>query len=278
MWALRWRFLAESVNQFSVEDTGNLFVLAFSITMKNGPPTKSVLIYDAFNEPDISTPTRKRKDLQLSAEHKGMPKKSYQTLEQRLWAKIVVGKPDECWSWRGTHNPRGLPMFAFDPRDQSNYNLRQRFGTVSTTGITAQRVLWGVTVGDVPMNRVVFHVCGTRGCVNPNHLRLGSKQDQANRRVANGRQAFGERNTNAKLTPAIAAAIYSAYHVEGLTQKSLAKLYGVDIVAIQYICAGHTWSHATGAQPSNKFRKALTSSDQHSNAWFNKNKDPRWKE
>jgi hypothetical protein len=115
--------------------------------------------------------------------------------------------------------------------------------------------------------------------MNPNHLCLGSKQDQADHRVDSGRQAFGASNGKAKLTPAIAAQIYEEYYSDnGPTQEELGKRHGINPTTISSICKGHTWAHATAATPTFKYRKALTTPDQHQNAWFNKDHDPRWKE
>jgi hypothetical protein len=208
-----------------------------------------------------------------------MPRPSNQTLEQRLWSRIAVGDPRECWAWEGSHNPRGLPYFVFAARDRGDYNLRQRFGTRSISGITAQRVLWGLTVGDVPYKRVIYHTCGNRGCMNPNHLCLGTKQDQADHRVDSGRRAVGLRNGKAKLTPHVASQIYELYFSDNeLTQKEIADRFGFVGSTVSNICSGHSWSHATEATPTFKYRKMLTTEDQHNAAWFNKNHDPRWRE
>jgi len=70
--------------------------------------------------------------------------------------------------------------------------------------------------------------------MNPNHLRLGTKQDQANRRVANGKQPFGVENSKAKLTPEIASKIYKSYHVDGVTQRRLAVMSGLNASTVSY--------------------------------------------
>jgi hypothetical protein len=208
-----------------------------------------------------------------------MPQATAESLDERFWRRVVAGSEDECWTWTGAHLTDGTPVFNFCRRDSQQIDLRSRFGTNSTTAIPAARLMWALTIGDVPYNRIVFHTCFNRECVNPNHLELGTMQDNANLKVANDRQPFGPRNGKAKLTPQTAAQIYETYFSDNDTSLSdVARMFGISQSTVANICSGHIWAHATAATPTFKWRKRLTSSDQHDRAWFNRNHDPRWRD
>lgn len=53
----------------------------------------------------------------------------------------------------------------------------------------------------IPHGMIVRHSCDNRKCLNPDHLLLGSHQDNVGDRVKRKRSAFGTRNGRAKLTP-----------------------------------------------------------------------------
>ena len=206
-----------------------------------------------------------------------MPAQTTSSLEDRLWSRVTIREEEDCWEWNGAHNSRGLPMFIFSKLDRASYDLKLQFGTDSERGITAQRVMWGVIVGPVPYNKVVYHKCNNRNCMNPKHLELGSKQDQSDHRIDSERQAVGDSHGKSKLTPSEAREIYQRFFEDEITQSELAQQYNIDDSTVSNIINGHIWSHSTGMTPSFKWSKKKTSPEQHINVWFNQNKDPRWK-
>jgi hypothetical protein len=64
-----------------------------------------------------------------------------------VWA--YIGKSNECWIWMGTKNRHGYGIYE----NQAVHRLTYR--------------LAGNTI---PRQHALHHICGNRGCVNPEHL------------------------------------------------------------------------------------------------------------
>ena len=88
---------------------------------------------------------------------------------------------------------------------------------------------------------VVMHLCDNRSCINPDHLRLGTNQDNVDDRVSKGRcgRASGINNASSKLTDADVIAIRAS----SLSQGRLAKQYGVHQTTVSDIKRGKLWKH-----------------------------------
>ena len=86
---------------------------------------------------------------------------------------------------------------------------------------------------------VVMHLCDNPSCINIDHLRLGTHQDNMNDRNNKSRQAFGVDVGLSKLTEADVLAIRAS----SLMQKDLAEDYGVHRSTIYHIKRGLTWKH-----------------------------------
>lgn len=60
--------------------------------------------------------------------------------------------------------------------------------------------LWIDSGVEVPQGLVVMHSCDNPPCVNPKHLRPGTKMDNSRDCVNKKRNVFGERHSKSKLT------------------------------------------------------------------------------
>ena len=115
-----------------------------------------------------------------------------------------------CMNWRGT-------LFA---------NGYGRIG-----GQRAHRVAYESAYGAIPDGMLVCHRCDNRACVNPEHLFLGTTDDNMADMVAKGRSARGERHGRAKITQETAAEIRKST----LKCREAAALYGVSKSMVSYI-------------------------------------------
>ena len=132
-----------------------------------------------------------------------------------------------CWGWTGGINkPSGYAVF------------RDRATAVSA----AHRVAYQLFVGPIPKGMFVCHKCDNPGCVNPKHLFLGTHKDnQADK--AKKKRATGERNGNAKLTPAKVLKIRKDYAAEKFNMYELADKYSVTRPLIGAIINRKIWTH-----------------------------------
>jgi len=90
-------------------------------------------------------------------------------LPTRFWAKVQ--KTATCWLWTGTRTRQGYGQFAVDKR----------------TRASAHRMAYELTHGPIPEGLDVLHKCDNPPCCNPEHLFLGTHQDNMIDAVHKGR-------------------------------------------------------------------------------------------
>lgn len=131
----------------------------------------------------------------------------------------------ECWEWKKCRNAEGYGV------------LRRNKKTLS-----AHRVAWNAVNGPIPDGMCVLHRCDNPGCVNPEHLFLGTLADNMADMVQKGRgrlpENSGERNGGAKLTWSQVREIRS---IRGETRADIAKRYGIAQSTLSRIIQGASW-------------------------------------
>ena len=93
---------------------------------------------------------------------------------------------------------------------------------------------------------VVMHVCDNPPCVNPEHLKLGTNQDNVDDKMKKGRHASnpntrGEAHGRAKLTSDDVLRIREA--VKFKTQKEVGKIFGISNQHVSDIARRKKWAH-----------------------------------
>lgn len=141
-----------------------------------------------------------------------------------LLAHVAV-QEDGCWHYTG-----------YTPASRGGYG---EFDFKSGKRMLAHRAAYLLLKGNDPGKQLVCHRCDVPRCVNPDHLFLGTIQDNMDDRNAKGRQARGERNGPAKLTEEQVLAI----RADPRTNRAIAKDYGVFETTISTIKHRHTWKH-----------------------------------
>jgi hypothetical protein len=105
----------------------------------------------------------------------------------------------------------------------------------------AHRVSWELHHGEIPDGMQVCHKCDTPSCVNPDHLFLGTPQENHADMRRKGRSVppRGERNGHAILTEAQVRAIRQ----DPRTARRIAPEYGVKEWTIHGVKSRRTWAH-----------------------------------
>lgn len=84
-------------------------------------------------------------------------------LVESFWKR--VDKSGDCWLWTGEVNNRGYGVITIYDRDQQDRIMAHRFSAMlSGMSLPSSKV-------------VVMHACDTPKCVRPDHLSVGTQQD-----------------------------------------------------------------------------------------------------
>jgi hypothetical protein len=125
------------------------------------------------------------------------------------------------------------------PGNTTRHRSKWRNGKQSS----AHRLAWEDANGPIPDGMHVLHSCHNPACVNPDHLRLGTHQDNMRDRQEAQRQARGSTNGRSKLTE---DQVLEIWKLKGkVTQRTLAERFGVSIKAVGHIHSGYRWRHVT---------------------------------
>jgi hypothetical protein len=160
---------------------------------------------------------------------------------ERLLSKIERNSSG-CWLWKGTLNKRwGYGYFSISGKPHR-----------------AHRASYELLVGPIPDGLWVLHKCDVRKCVNPDHLFLGTREDNTQDMVAKNRQSRqrGDQSPRAKLTWDDVRAIRAEYGKK--TLKQLGALHSLWHSNIRSIVMNETWCDPSYTPPKPKGVRKLT--------------------
>lgn len=143
-----------------------------------------------------------------------------------FWAQVTVLGPNDCWEWQGHRNRKGYGQLWFI--DQT---------------IAAHRVTWILTHGFIPDGLWVLHKCDNPSCVNPNHLFLGTNDDNVADKLTKKRQPYGTRIPLAKLNEQQVVEARKRFAEGGISMAALARTYGVSSMSMRNVIYRATWRH-----------------------------------
>lgn len=130
--------------------------------------------------------------------------------------------PNGCIEWTGSRTSRGYGAAHFAGRYQSAHRL----------SYTAHK-------GEIEKGKFVCHSCDNPACINPDHLWLGSQQDNMSDKVSKKRHSHGEVHGMHKLSEAQVKTIL----VGDKSANELAETFGISSDHIGAIRKGIAWKH-----------------------------------
>lgn len=149
-------------------------------------------------------------------------------LFDRLFSKVIV-RENGCWEFLGARSYRGYGQIRDSSGRQTN----------------AHRIAYDLCIGDIPKGMLVLHTCDNPPCCNPEHLFLGTDQDNMDDMASKGRKVVfkGEELPHAKLTAESVSEILKEISANVVENTTLADRYNVSPQTICDIKAGRTWKH-----------------------------------
>lgn len=116
---------------------------------------------------------------------------------------------------------------------------------VKGRSVYAHRHAYEEVYGPIPEGIIVRHECNVRACIEPTHLILGTHKQNAQDRVAAGRQGDnrGTKNGNVILSTKQVRQIRKEYARGDISQRALAKKNNVSLGCIFPIVTRKTWKH-----------------------------------
>ena len=137
----------------------------------------------------------------------------------RFWSHVNKLSAEECWPWEGSY--------------KGAYGTIHTFAGARSVG--AHRASYRLVNGPIPDGFLVRHKCDNPGCVNPDHLEVGTGKDNVADMLSRGRAnpLRGEAHQNTKLTDADVAEVRRLLSA-GVMRKDVAEMFGVSTYAIYY--------------------------------------------
>jgi len=146
-----------------------------------------------------------------------------------------------CWIVKSHWiNRDGYPMYRFDGKMNS-----------------MSRYIWQELFGEIPEKIEICHKCDVPRCINPEHLFLGTHEENIRDMKEKGRADKTKKNKGqfvpmAKLTNEQAYRIFT----DNRSAKEIATEYRISVSSVRMIKRGNTWRSVTGKTPVKSNQKS----------------------
>jgi hypothetical protein len=142
---------------------------------------------------------------------------------------LLYSSVDEkgCWLWQGIKFERtGYGQVTHEKRVYSTHRMSMHV----------------FKSFDLKSKALILHRCDVKHCINPDHLYVGTKEDNARDSMERGQQVKGSTHPNAKLSEDKVKEIWKLIAL-GKAPKDIAARFNVDVSTINLIKRRKTWTH-----------------------------------
>lgn len=147
---------------------------------------------------------------------------------EKKFYKTVGG----CWNWQGATQSIGYGMMGmFDEQNPEKPMVMQ----------LAHRLAYQFYIGPIPEGMDVLHHCDNRRCVNPDHLFIGTAQDNVDDMMEKGRHTKIHLRGEEHARHILSWVQVRAIRASTLTIEKLAERYNVNHTTIHKILTNTTW-------------------------------------
>lgn len=154
---------------------------------------------------------------------------------EKFSAKFKANLDTGCIEWQGSCTSAGYGQTSLDGKHWYTH-----------------RLAYTLAFGDIPSGLMVRHMCENRKCGNPDHLRLGTNQENMQDRLDSGHKRAvtfgGENHHNSKLTEDRVVELRNRLRT-GETAAQISQDFGVSVSAIGRAATGITWADVPGCLP-----------------------------
>lgn len=129
-----------------------------------------------------------------------------------------IKKGKSCWLWAGNRNEYGYGIFLM----------------AGGKAVRAHRYSYEHFNGPIPKGLIVMHTCDNPPCVNPKHLKIGTRADNNSDTKRKKRHLYGLKHPQGILSDAQVRAIRK----DGRTTYAIAATYGISQSYVSGIRSG----------------------------------------
>lgn len=146
--------------------------------------------------------------------------------------RFAVDELTGCHNWTGSKGNKGYGQFK--------ERLFPGSGGTKLKHVKAYRASYELHRGPIPEGMLIRHLCNNPACINPEHLALGTNQDNVNDKMKAGRHwsGRGENHGNCKYTDSQIATVRELIRA-GLSNKVIAKMVNMNWTYIANIKCGN---------------------------------------
>lgn len=147
-------------------------------------------------------------------------------MKDRFWEKVERLGPFQCWNWTSWMDRDGYGLLTVGSTVDNTYRMKR-----------AHRISWEIHYGPIERKDCVLHSCDNRACVNPAHLFLGTRADNAHDMDAKGRRVVAS-----KITPDQVREVRRRA-ASGESQQVIARAFGITQANVSCIHRRVSWKH-----------------------------------